>query len=353
MHFGIVKNINDPLMLGRAKVKVYDIHDNIDIKDLGWSQVVMPGNTPAINGTGHSVNLAVGSLVCGVFLDPMKVEFLILGSLPTKTDVTTDDDTAIGGSPAKTTNEPDNNARVRSINPHTDEPTGTYEPASAFAPIYPYNNVYETESGHAKEYDDTPGAERIMERHMSGTQYEIQPDGTKIEKIIRDNYQLVIGHDTLEVKGNVKIIVSGNANLAVSKNLTAQVGMDMTTIVTGNVDMDVGGNVDMDVVGNVDMDVVGNSTSTITGNMTASIQGTTSLIGIDEDGEKLLSIDFDNDNKKITLDSTDVEIKGKLKVFGTTHTSETLKLDDHIHGQPSTGADDTSQGDTLVAKNSS
>ena len=28
----------------------------------------------------------------------------------------------------------------------------------------------ETESGHVKEYDDTPGYERIHERHKSGTQ---------------------------------------------------------------------------------------------------------------------------------------------------------------------------------------
>ena len=30
----------------------------------------------------------------------------------------------------------------------------------------------ETESGHVKEYDDTPSAERITERHKSGTHYE-------------------------------------------------------------------------------------------------------------------------------------------------------------------------------------
>ena len=65
--------------------------------------------------------------------------------------------------------------------------------------------------------------------------------------------------------------------------------------------------------------------------MTASIQGTTSLIGIDEDGDKLLSIDFDNVANKITLDSTDVEIKGKLKVFGTTTTSGSQVVDGHIH----------------------
>ena len=93
MEFGLVENINDPLKLGRVKVRVFGRHDiregtqyNINTKDLPWSQVVMPATTPAINGTGHSVNLAIGSLVCGVFLDISAQEFIVMGSLPTKTE---------------------------------------------------------------------------------------------------------------------------------------------------------------------------------------------------------------------------------------------------------------------------
>ena len=143
MQFGIVKNINDPDKLGKVKVNVIGIHDNIKTTDLPWSKVMMPGNTPAVNGTGHSVNLAVGSLVCGIFRDDRQQEFMVMGSLPTKTDVTTDDDTAIGGSAAETTSEPDNNARVRAeVDPTVNDPKGTYEPRSAYAPVYPYNNVY-------------------------------------------------------------------------------------------------------------------------------------------------------------------------------------------------------------------
>jgi hypothetical protein len=314
MYFGIVKDIIDPSKLGRVKVNVYGIHDNIATKDLGWSNVLMPANTPAINGIGHSVNLLVGTLVSVTSLDPKMQEFLVTGSLPTKTDVTIDD-TDIDGE-AVTTSTHDNNTRVRGgANPHINEPLGTYEPGSSFAPIYPYNNVMETESGHVKEYDDTPGAERIKERHKSGTQYEIAADGSKVQRVVSDNYQLVCGHDTVEVHGNVRIIVSGHCDLAVAKDLNAQVGGNMSATITGN----------------SISTITGNSISTITGNMTASIQGTTSLIGINEDGEKLLSIDFDNSTKKITLDSSDVEIKGNLKVFGTTHVKEDQLVDDHTH----------------------
>ena len=190
MLFGIVENVTDPLKLGRVRVRVYGSHDNrqgdeynIKEKDLAWSEVMMPSNTPAKSGVGHSVNLLVGTLVCGMFRDPAQQEFMVMGTLPTKTD-----------------GAEDNNIRVRAgPDPHGDEPIGEYQPASCYAPEYPYNNVFETESGHLKEYDDTKGHERITERHMSGTQYEIQPDGTKNERIVRDKYCLVVGQDTLEV----------------------------------------------------------------------------------------------------------------------------------------------------------
>ena len=259
MYFGKVVNINDNLKLGRVKVKVYDLHDNIKTVDLPWSQVMMPGNTPAISGQGHSVNLAVGSLVCGIFLDIAQQEFMVMGSLPTKTDAAFD-----------------NNDRVRSINPHVDDPKGDYEPNSAFAPEYPYNNVYETGSGHAKEYDDTPGYERIMERHKSGTQYEIQPDGTKIERIVRDNYQLVVGHDTLEVYGNVRIIISGQADIAVANDVNLAVG----------------------------------------GNLAADITGTSNLTSTGD----------------ITIKSDNIKLDGDVVVTGTTKTSDgSITLDTHEH----------------------
>ena len=217
--FGTVVNVTDDLKLGRVKVKVYDLHDNIDIKDLPWSMVVMPANTPGVRGLGHNVNLQIGTLVVGIFLDPHQQEFLVQGTLPTKTDGIAD-----------------NNARVRGEpNPHAGEPVATYQPISTYAPVYPYNNVMETESGHVKEYDDTPSAERITERHKSGTQYEVGPNGSKTEVITRDNYRLVVGHDTLEVYGNVRVIISGHADVAVAGNLTASVAGNIAAESKGNI----------------------------------------------------------------------------------------------------------------------
>ena len=168
----------------------------------------------------------------------MLQDFIVMGSLPTKT----------GG-------VEDNNVRVRAeADPHAAETRGTYQPASTYAPEYPYNNVMETESGHVKEYDDTPGLERITERHKSGTNYEVTADGSKNETIVRDNYRLVVGQETLEVYGDVRVIISGHADVAVAGNLTASV--------TGNIAADSSGDITLktndttkkiNLTGNVDI----------------------------------------------------------------------------------------------------
>ena len=285
INYGTVVDIIDPEKLGRCKVQVYGVHDNIDKEDLPWSQVVMPANTPAKGGIGSSVNLLVGTLVCGDFLDGSKQEFIVQGTLPTKTD-----------------DVEDNNIRVRAgPDPHAGEPIGEYQPVSTYAPEYPYNNVMETESGHLKEYDDTKGHERITERHMSGTQYEVCADGTKNERIVRDNYRLVVGQDTLEVFGNVRIIVSGQADIAVAKDVNIAVGGNLTADVTGN--------------GNITLEE-GNLTTLISkGNCDFTIsEGTTTI-----KSEGLIKLDGD------------VNITGTLLVDKTTTTSENLILDTHKH----------------------
>ena len=276
IQFGKVEDLIDPLKLGRVKVRVLGFHDNRDngaykiaTKDLPWSQVVMPANSPSVNGKGSSVNLLIGTLVTGEFLDSTLQEFIVMGTLPTKTEGTAD-----------------NNVRVQgAADPNAGEPAGGYQPVSGYQPVYPYNNVMETESGHVKEYDDTPGHERIMERHMSGTQYEIIANGSKNETIVRDNYRLVVGHDTLEVYGDVQIIVSGHADIAVGGNLT--------TSVTGNIAADAFGDI---------------------------------------------TLKTNDTTKKITLDGNvditeNLNVIKNLKVTGTTHVAEDQLVDSHSHNE--------------------
>jgi hypothetical protein len=115
------------------------------------------------------------------------------------------------------------------------------EPQTPYNAQYPYNHVYESESGHIKEYDDTPGAERLHEYHRSGTFEEIYPDGTKVTKIVKDNYTLVIGNDFVNVAGNVSVTIEGNAQMYVNGNVTQKVDGNVNETVSGNVTRNVSG----------------------------------------------------------------------------------------------------------------
>ena len=293
IQFGKVEDLIDPLKLGRVKVRVLGFHDNRDngaykiaTKDLPWSQVMMPTNSPAINGVGSSVNLLIGSLVAGEFLDQSLQEFIVMGTLPTKTD-----------------GVEDNNVRVRGEDdPNASELQGTYQPTSGYQPVYPYNNVMETESGHVKEYDDTPGYERITERHKSGTNYVIDGEGSKNETIVRDNYRLVVGQDTLEVYGNVRVIISGHADIAIAGNLTAGVNGNMESTVVGNI-----------------------AATSTTGNVTAT----------STEGD--ITVTTTDTTKKITLagnvDITEnLTVAKDVTVTGETRTSTSQLIDGHTHG---------------------
>lgn len=93
------------------------------------------------------------------------------------------------------------------------------EPESPYAAQYPFNSVEESESGHFREMDDTPGAERIKESHRTGTFYEIHPDGSKVTKVVKDNFTAVLGDDSLTVTGSCKVQVLGSCSLSTTSDV--------------------------------------------------------------------------------------------------------------------------------------
>ena len=147
-------------------------------------------------------------------------------------------------------------------------------PDSVAEPVYPYNKVYQSESGHVIEVDDTVGKERLSTYHRSGTFQEVHPDGSVVQRIVNDNYQIVSKDD--------KIYIAGNADLTVEKgNVTINVN-------TGNVDMKVlKGNVTSEITeGNLKADILKGTTDvlsegkiTITGNNTTEIISDTTVTG--------------------------------------------------------------------------
>ena len=80
---GIVEDIDDPLTLGRCKVRCFGYHPAkkdglVPTEDLPWALAIHPANTPNLYGTPKA-----GDWVFGFFLDSMSAqEPAILGYLP-------------------------------------------------------------------------------------------------------------------------------------------------------------------------------------------------------------------------------------------------------------------------------
>jgi hypothetical protein len=87
------------------------------------------------------------------------------------------------------------------------------EPPSAYAARAPYNNAQVTDSGHAFELDDTPGAERVHLFHRSGSFIEMHPNGTVVYKNMKDGYLITMSNQFIKVSGNCHIAVDGKTTI--------------------------------------------------------------------------------------------------------------------------------------------
>jgi hypothetical protein len=96
------------------------------------------------------------------------------------------------------------------------------EPPPNFAPKYPYNYAHESESGHAFELDDTAGKERVALSHKKGTFVEMDSMGNRVDKIVKDNYTVVMGSDYVYIGGTCSVTVDGNCNLKVGGSLNIE-----------------------------------------------------------------------------------------------------------------------------------
>lgn len=100
--------------------------------------------------------------------------------------------------------------------------------------VYPFNKVTETESGHVFEVDDTPGNGRIHEYHNSGSFYEIQADGTKVTKIVGDDYEIVIGGKNVSISGGCNVTIVGDCKLRVDGDYYEEINGNKFTTITGS-----------------------------------------------------------------------------------------------------------------------
>ena len=315
---GVVEDNNDPLQVGRVRVRCLGYHtenkEELPTTDLPWATVMQPTTSPAVSGLGSHTFLVSGTWVVGFFRDTDCQEPIIMGSLPGFP--TAQPDTKIGfndpqgiypsyinesdinemarGSLTAETPVKKNDNRTTAINPavfsglsinkadgqtdtamgHTtisswDEPLiiDTNGQFGSYKPEYPHNHVYETESCHSLEFDDTENQRRISLYHAAGSYLDIHNDGKIITKSVSNRYDLTEGIAHEYVKDQ-KYITTGN-HLMIRANdeqmhhncITIQVGANgHINIVTdaGDLNINVNGNVRQTVSGDMSVNVNGN-----------------------------------------------------------------------------------------------
>lgn len=267
---GVVEDRNDPEQLGRVRVRCFGWHTDqkelIPTDALPWAHPVIPVNNPNVYTPKE------GDMVFGFFIDGNNAQNpAIMGVLPGKPDAKpnyqkgfSDPRTEFGSVPNKlsdpaeaypkgkylkeqTTNRLARGkaestvieTRKKSLKKNIVSAGGVSwaEPPPAFNPKYPYNNALETESGHALEFDDTPGKERVHLAHRKGTFFEIDKDGNEVHKVVRDNYELVMGSDYVFINGKCSVTIGGDCNLKVGGNMNVEVA--------GGINMSAGGDIRM------------------------------------------------------------------------------------------------------------
>ncbi len=319
---GVVEDRTDPQTLGRLRVRCLGYHteglDKLPTDKLPWAHVMNPVTSATVSGLGQTPLGAVeGTWVVGFFQDGSDAQQpIIIGTLPGVPSELPDTGSKLGfmdtsGNYPKYKDETDvNRLAVNDTDlPHSsltirkadlDKKVGTAqidgvfsgvaqitadldagaaldenvgvviggewsEPETPYAAEYPHNHVYESEGGHIREMDDTPGKERIHERHASGSGYEIHPDGTKVTRVKQDNYTLTTNDDFVHIKGNQSTTVDGGIRVFVNAdgstddhNYTIEVGNnanvniqvnkgDVNVVTTqGDINLKSGKNIHMD-----------------------------------------------------------------------------------------------------------
>ena len=316
---GVVEDRQDPQYTGRVRVRALGHHTSnnqlLPTADLPWAQVILPITSSGISGLGQTpLGLVEGSWVFGYFRDgERRQEPLILGSLPGKPSELA----GAGGfyDPngiyPKYRNEPDVNrlAVNNPDNPHlaltlrtytriTGIPTADFnvtlaadgsfisasdgdtfdQPSIPYNASYPYNHVYESESGHIKEFDDTSGAERIHESHRTGTSYEIDSNGNRTDIIKGTHYTLTSNNNKAYVAGDSDITIDGRHKIYINKNNVANNHYDIQIGAGASINIQVdSGDVNVHTVqGKINMNAGGDYNLKVGGNMNVLVEGSIS-----------------------------------------------------------------------------
>ena len=313
-YYGVVESRSDPKQLGRLRVRVLGLHteDKVQLPtaDLPWATVVTHDGAQSGFGTTPSF-FVEGTWVLVGFFDKDRQEPYILGGLPGIPDALGDPNTGFNDPNRRSTDDSTDeynqsvypkavdtsdvheNARGSNTaaNPvardnirKTAVPTADFDPMTVstvtgsitvsasdgstydeprvvddtlngnpgtYRPTYPKNHVFNTESGHLFEFDDTNSYNRILLSHASGSYQEYSNDGTYVSHIVSKMYE-VVSNDKFS-------LIEGASVETINKSLKLKV--NKLDALNNHFDIEVGSNASMNVMirsGDLNLNVTGN-----------------------------------------------------------------------------------------------
>jgi hypothetical protein len=272
---GVIENNIDERLEGRVQVRAFGLHGTVQqvpTEDLPWAVLIHGSYDP--NAPIPPLN----SWVFGFFLDGRDAQQpMILGLIPTQMTEqidpvkngwgvipSRDGDVGAAGSRPEDFGQPANSRLGRgeyieeTYVPYLeanrkkgiDVPNGPgvdswEEPGAAYGAQYPYNRVIQTAGGHSIELDDTPGAERIMIYHKSGSYIQVDTNGTTTNKATSDKFDITETNSHIYVGGRSLVTIEGNSHVLVKGNKTEEILGDYIQNVHGNHMISVGGQMNL------------------------------------------------------------------------------------------------------------
>ena len=261
-YYGVVESRADPKQLGRVRVRVLGIHteDKVQLPtaDLPWATVLSHDGANSGLGTTPSFFVEGTWVLVGFFDDHMQEPYIIGGlpgipstkssnyategftdpnnTYPVAINVSDVHENARGSITALSPAARDSirkvsipsadfdgfeiatvgsNLAVAQSNGGTfDEPlvvNGTYKPT------YPNNHVYNTESGHLLEFDDTTDQKRIAIIHSAGSYQEYSNDGTYVSHVVSKMFEIVSSDKSSLCEGDVIETIDKSLKLKVNR----------------------------------------------------------------------------------------------------------------------------------------
>lgn len=229
LYRGVIEDNNHPDKNGKVKVRIFGIHtennennaetfENISTAQLPWAEVMGSNESGLISGVGISSVLKQGTWVW-VILDnndtnkPI-VLGVVKGTQTNKTYYSSGEgfndpsgvfplNDRIGENDLNELSRGQIKNTVISYKNNNLDSSDYYSESAQTISEYPYNQVFESQSGHIIEIDDTPNKERVQIIDKNGNYIEMKVD-EYIDKAVSKKINLIMSDLISHISGGVK-----------------------------------------------------------------------------------------------------------------------------------------------------